>query len=127
MSDGVLPAAMLQKCTASDYENWSPPTPDMCLLGTNYTFTRRKGGSTCMNDIDFAVANTSTPCACTARDVECEYGYERSDNGNGQTCIPSPSFDVNTCPVRLLCLEPCFTAAQSPTLLWQWVFRWAFY
>ena len=109
---------LLQRCTAGDYENWSPPTPNTCLLGTNYTITRRKAGSLCYNDRDFQILNSSTPCACSTADVECEYGFMRTDDGAGTTCVPIPGFNVKQCAVsisaRTLQHCRCYSRSAEP-------------
>lgn len=48
-----------------DYETWSPPKPDMCLLGRNVTMERRRRSSDCFNGKEYErAATTSTPCPC---------------------------------------------------------------
>ena len=38
-----------QLCGDADYEKWSVPTPERCLLGRNITMTRRKADAACFN------------------------------------------------------------------------------
>jgi hypothetical protein len=52
----------LQECKEADYEDWSPPRPETCLLGQNYTMRRRKREASCFNSYDFDDVRIS----CTA-------------------------------------------------------------
>ena len=41
---------LMQVCkNETDYERWSVPNEERCLLGRNITITRRKRNSTCFN------------------------------------------------------------------------------
>ena len=55
----------LQVCSDNDYEVWSPPNNDSCLLGSKVTLQRRKQFADCFNDKrwtrDEAIV-TSCPC-----------------------------------------------------------------
>lgn len=44
-----------------DYETWSPPRPDTCLLGQNYTMRRRKREAQCFNSYDFNDVSVQKP------------------------------------------------------------------
>lgn len=49
-----LPVVCLaQECKNTDYEEWSPPRPETCLLGRNFTMKRRKREASCFNSYDF--------------------------------------------------------------------------
>mmetsp|Transcript_9550 Transcript_9550/g.24227 ORF Transcript_9550/g.24227 Transcript_9550/m.24227 type:complete len:902 (+) Transcript_9550:171-2876(+) len=65
-------------CQREDYEQWSPPTPELCLLGHNFTYERRKRDSECFNPKEWIRPIKSTICDCGKEDIECEYGYFRS-------------------------------------------------
>ena len=54
-----------QECNADEYEQWSPPSPEQCLLGRNYTVHRRKPSAACFNAHGWERPdNTSHPCTC---------------------------------------------------------------
>ena len=40
---------LTQECGPNDYEKWSPPTPELCLMGRNITLERRKPDAACFN------------------------------------------------------------------------------
>lgn len=65
-------------CQRDDYEHWSPPTPELCLLGHNFTYERRKRDSECFNPKEWIRPVKSTMCECGKEDIECEYGYFRT-------------------------------------------------
>ena len=55
-----------QDCGGEDYERWSPPTPNDCLMGRNITMERRRRSSDCFNGKEYERAETSSsPCHCT--------------------------------------------------------------
>jgi hypothetical protein len=55
----------MQDCGAEDYEMWSPPKPDVCLMGRNVTMERRRRSSDCFNGKEYERAETTfTPCLC---------------------------------------------------------------
>ena len=57
---------VLQDCGAEDYEKWSPPQPDKCLMGRNISMERRRRSSDCFNGKEYERAETSsTTCQCT--------------------------------------------------------------
>lgn len=57
--------AVGQDCGEEDYETWSPPKPDMCLLGRNVTMERRRRSSDCFNGKEYErAATTFAPCPC---------------------------------------------------------------
>lgn len=59
-----------QDCQGDDYERWSPPSPEICLLGKNYTYERRKRDSQCFNGKTYSRADVKeSPCLC---DKVCE-------------------------------------------------------
>ena len=86
-----------QKCQKpQDYDTWSPPLPQQCLLGRNITMQRRKPDAMCFNGYDFTADDTISPCNCTEADIECEFGFEWS----GHDCMPVPHVEASQCPVR---------------------------
>ncbi|CAL5221253.1 g3408 [Coccomyxa viridis] len=83
-------------CGAEDYEKWSPPQPDKCLMGRNITMERRRRSSDCFNGKEYERAETSSStCQCTQVDVECEYGYER----HAEECRPIFGLESAKCAV----------------------------
>ncbi len=55
-----------QDCGAEDYERWSPPQPNKCLMGRNITMERRRRSSDCFNGKEYERAETSSStCQCT--------------------------------------------------------------
>uniref|UniRef100_A0A061QZD8 Oligoxyloglucan reducing end-specific cellobiohydrolase n=1 Tax=Tetraselmis sp. GSL018 TaxID=582737 RepID=A0A061QZD8_9CHLO len=66
-------------CLSQDYEDWSPPVPELCLLGQNLTIERRKRGATCFNARGYERTKGSVQCACSQEDTECDYGFYRPD------------------------------------------------
>lgn len=73
------------KCLTCLLRCWSY----MCMrAGAQRTFTRRKQDMVCLHGGDYKrPAAKSKPCACTAGDVECDYGYV-SDSKGGCTALP---------------------------------------
>ena len=62
-------------------------------------FTRRKQDSVCLQGGDYKrPVPTNKTCACTAADVECDYGYVV---GEGGTCTALPSVSVLLIPEAL--------------------------
>ena len=55
----------LQECKDADYELWSPPRPETCLLGQNYTMRRRKREASCFNSYDFDDVRTGSTSSCS--------------------------------------------------------------
>ena len=89
--------AALQKCQKpQDYDTWSPPLPQQCLLGRNITMQRRKPEAMCFNGYDFTADDKISACNCTEADIECEFGFEWS----GHDCMPVPHVEASQCPVR---------------------------
>ncbi|BDA42979.1 Vacuolar protein sorting/targeting protein 10 [Coccomyxa sp. Obi] len=81
-------------CGEDDYETWSPPKPDMCLLGRNVTMERRRRSSDCFNGKEYErAATTFAPCPCDTADVECEFGFEYVNH----ECRPIQSVDISQC------------------------------
>ena len=92
-----MPYRLPQKCQKPrDYDTWSPPSSEQCLLGRNITMQRRKPDATCFNGYDFTADDKITPCNCTEADIECEFGFEWS----GHDCTPVPHVEASQCPVR---------------------------
>jgi hypothetical protein len=60
--------------------------------GAQHQFTRRKQDAVCVQGGDYKRPKPATqPCACTAADVECDYGYVAGANG---TCSQLPRVSV---------------------------------
>ena len=55
----------MQVCSDNDYETWSPPGNDRCLLGSKVTMQRRKQSSECFNDKGWQRESTAgVSCQC---------------------------------------------------------------
>lgn len=91
----VLPS--LSTCTEADFTQWSP-TLDNCILGENITITQRKRTSECFNGLEFMRSVQRTPCDCTEKDTECDFGsfYDSMK----RECTHLPDFELlkDTCP-----------------------------
>ncbi|KAF2869438.1 vacuolar protein sorting/targeting protein 10 [Massariosphaeria phaeospora] len=86
---------LLRKCeldeknpTAGDYEFWSPQHPlsdNQCLFGHVAQYHRRKRDAKCYNGQRIEILhNITQSCACTRRDYECNYNFERMPGGECQ-------------------------------------------
>ena len=65
-------------CSPSDFYEWSPSDdiPDRgCLLGTYYTYERKKVTSQCNQGIAYSRHTSSHLCPCTRIDYECDFGF----------------------------------------------------
>jgi hypothetical protein len=81
----------------SDYEAFSPPRADLCLLGQNLTYeNHRKRSVACFNNNTYSRHDVQEePCPCEHADLECEYGFEREGNSS---CLPLVEMPPETCP-----------------------------
>ncbi|KAK9845742.1 hypothetical protein WJX81_001203 [Elliptochloris bilobata] len=78
-------------CSDADYEQW---TNGPCLLGRNYTLSRRVHASECFSGRTYKrPVAAAAPCPCTAADVACEYGYEFA----GHDCRAILGIDTSQC------------------------------
>jgi hypothetical protein len=71
--------------------------PDLYVgaAGAQRQFTRRKQDAVCIQGGDYKrPQHTSTPCACSASDVECDYGYVAGADG---ACKPLPKVSTACC------------------------------
>jgi hypothetical protein len=67
--------------------------------GAQHQFTRRKQDAVCVQGGDYKRPKpTTTPCTCTAADVECDYGFVAGANG---TCAQLPRVRVPGTPLDL--------------------------
>jgi len=70
----------------SDYILWSPSHPnsdDNCLFGHVAQYHRKKTDRACYNGRDVSHLHAITKnCSCTVSDFECEYNYERQNDGS---------------------------------------------
>jgi hypothetical protein len=103
----------LPECKDADYEAWSPPRPETCLLGQNYTMRRRKREASCFNSYDFDDNTESKPCPCSLVDTECEFGYEY--NSHAHECQKMPDVELNQC--RLVQQKKYFESSTHRRLL----------
>lgn len=66
---------------SSDYETWTPTdgvSTEMCVLGQQVTYTRRKRTSQCWNGEKFERPIVQKRCACTQMNFACEIGFVRT-------------------------------------------------
>ncbi|EFN50639.1 expressed protein [Chlorella variabilis] len=79
---------------SADYEQWLVPKADTCLLGAQYTMSRRRRDAACFNTPSYTLNITRrAPCNCTLADTECEYGFQR----NGTLCSKMPDLGEGAC------------------------------
>ncbi|XP_061628113.1 VPS10 domain-containing receptor SorCS3 [Phyllopteryx taeniolatus] len=88
-----------KKCTEEDYQTWHLHNQgEPCVMGQKQIYMKRRPGNYCMLDKDYSRILSAESCICRAHDFECDYGYERSGNGN---CRPSfwfnPSSTTKSC------------------------------
>ncbi|KAG1664895.1 hypothetical protein FOA52_006241 [Chlamydomonas sp. UWO 241] len=97
-----LLAGKMSQCTEAEYEWWFVPESSgsksaKCFLGRK-TYIRRRGESKlCFNGPDWVrpPSLSNEVCACTALDVECDYGYTRGPDG---ACALLPPDQMPVCP-----------------------------
>ncbi|XP_043911474.1 VPS10 domain-containing receptor SorCS1-like [Protopterus annectens] len=83
-----------KKCVEGDYQTWQLHNQgELCIMGEKRSYKRRKTETRCMVGKEFVGAMRSEPCACTAYDFECDYGYERHSNNH---CLPAFWFNPNS-------------------------------
>ncbi|TWW59419.1 VPS10 domain-containing receptor, partial [Takifugu flavidus] len=76
-----------RKCTEEDYQTWHLHNQgEPCVMGQKQIFMKRRPGNFCMLGRDYSRILSAEPCICRAHDFECDYGYERSVDGN---CRPA--------------------------------------
>lgn len=113
-------------CSDKDYETWSPPGNDRCLLGSKVTMQRRKQSSECFNDKGWQRERTAgVPCQCGHDDFECDFGYERVGNSScrrmtgitSNDCdqISSGSYYVSESHLRLIHNDSCVGVSNVVT------------
>lgn len=70
----------------SDYYLWSPKHPlsdDNCLFGHVAQYHRKKVDRDCYNGREIQhLHDIAQNCTCTRRDFECDYNYERMEDGS---------------------------------------------
>lgn len=80
------------KCQTADYEVWTPSDPDGpqgCLLGSQTSYTRRKGNVQCFN-ADNDIVHSTSNCTCSLEDYECDDCFERASFWNiSSPCVPT--------------------------------------
>lgn len=76
----------------SDFEKWTPYDgrhgSNKCWMGQTAQYSRRKQDSRCYNGEEYEGLISRMPCMCTEMDYECDFGYTRSENKEGNLkCI----------------------------------------
>lgn len=79
-----------------------PVRPSVCCAlfytGGQRQFTRRKQDAVCIQGGDYKRPEpANTPCACTAADVECDYGYVAGSDGTCKALPQVCDFCVGGC------------------------------
>lgn len=93
-------SAMIVPCLGTNEGSYRVAhEPTWCCLslaaGAKRQFTRRKQDAICLQGGDYKRPEpTTTPCACTAADVECDYGYVAGEGA----CKALPQEKLSTCP-----------------------------
>ncbi|TIA56848.1 Oligoxyloglucan reducing end-specific cellobiohydrolase [Aureobasidium pullulans] len=82
------------KCKDSDFEKWAARVDDdgkpSCIMGHKQFFRRRKADADCFVDVEFKDPQPEyEDCKCTDADYECDYNFERSEDG--KECVPTGS------------------------------------
>uniref|UniRef100_A0A8C9TDQ3 Sortilin related VPS10 domain containing receptor 1 n=1 Tax=Scleropages formosus TaxID=113540 RepID=A0A8C9TDQ3_SCLFO len=76
-----------RRCTEGDYQTWHLHNQgEPCIMGVKRIYRKLKPIARCVMGKDYSVTMTSEPCECTESDFECDYGYERRNDGK---CVPS--------------------------------------
>ncbi|KAI9806669.1 MAG: hypothetical protein M1825_006126 [Sarcosagium campestre] len=79
---------------AGDYDLWTPQHPnqkDNCLFGHKARYLRKKPKAQCYNGRKIQhVHDIKEDCDCTNYDYECDYNYERRNDG---TCGLVPGYE----------------------------------
>ncbi|KAF7648536.1 hypothetical protein LDENG_00155260 [Lucifuga dentata] len=76
-----------RRCTSEDYLTWQLHNEDeVCIMGMKRIFQKLKSNARCVKARDQYVSQMSDSCPCTEADFECDYGFERQDDGS---CTPA--------------------------------------
>ncbi|GAQ88924.1 vacuolar protein sorting 10 [Klebsormidium nitens] len=110
--EGLVVAVDLNKvtsyrfCKPDDYEFWTPTLGGQCLLGQILRIHRQKPLVKCWNGEAYVRQPTSSsPCACSVADYQCDFGTVRddrfiieTDRGVYPKCVKIPGVDPGQCP-----------------------------
>ena len=72
------------KCDDNDFEKWTPHILNRksgCFLGEIMYYKKPKLSASCYLGKDFKPLLGTEKCRCDKDDIECDYGYERQNNG----------------------------------------------
>jgi hypothetical protein len=97
----ALAGPTLRACGADDFAPWTfadASGAPACLLGQKMAITRRKPGAVCLQGAAYQRPRAvNSTCACTAADVECDFGYAKAEGGSG-ACLPMAAERLPFCP-----------------------------
>ncbi|XP_022913328.2 sortilin-related receptor-like isoform X1 [Onthophagus taurus] len=94
-------------CTDLDYKTWSPSVSVdgrrliPCPLGKQQTYKRRIPHAECYIGTNYDMPISEEPCACTATDYECDFGFMQ-DESHGH-CIRNKSSKFDPYEIPEMC------------------------
>nr|XP_006629741.1 PREDICTED: VPS10 domain-containing receptor SorCS2 isoform X2 [Lepisosteus oculatus] len=91
-----------RQCTEADYDPWKLTNlqGEMCIMGQERSYRKRKDSSYCIKGKSFTSVLTSKPCQCTEKDFNCDYGFERAASlkSEGDRCFADFWHDPSSPP-----------------------------
>ncbi|XP_056147392.1 VPS10 domain-containing receptor SorCS1-like [Lampris incognitus] len=108
-----------RRCMSEDYRTWQLHNEgEACIMGVKRIFQKLKADARCVKTRDQHISQMSDPCPCTEADFECDYGFERQNDGScgpafwfvsstaSRDCITGDSF-LNTTGYRKALSNNC--------------------
>lgn len=91
----------------NDFEKWSPSQQrsEACIFGRQVWIWRRKQDRDCVVGNTLPQARFETQCACTERDFECDFNYQRDANSQDCVLVPGAQPPSNDDEPRRQCWE----------------------
>lgn len=86
-----------KQCHAEDFEEWSEHKLNGkggCFLGEKITYQRPIESTLCFLGKTYKAELKRETCTCTNEDIECDYGYERTDLGKCKRNVNIPLLEV---------------------------------
>uniref|UniRef100_A0A8C5LXD9 VPS10 domain-containing receptor SorCS2 n=1 Tax=Leptobrachium leishanense TaxID=445787 RepID=A0A8C5LXD9_9ANUR len=90
-----------RECTEDDYDSWdlSNQKGDLCIMGQQRSFRKRKYSSWCIKGRSFTAPLTSKICNCETSDFVCDYGFEQeAQQRDTSRCFPDFWFNPDSPP-----------------------------